>query len=328
MTYIKEKFLITGVSGFIGTNLALAFNKMKVDYLGIDRNYPKASCQSQVNFHKCDLLDISALCEVIKSYQPTRVIHLAARTDLDGKTIEDYIDNTNAVRNLCHVASTANSIEHIIFASSMLVCNAGYIPSSDHDYCPSTLYGESKVIGETIVNDLKASLPPYVIVRPTSIWGPWFEAPYRNFFDMVLAKRFVRIGSIDSAKTYGFIDNVCNQLISLSLDGYVKPSDKAVVYLGDDSPLNVNDWAILICEKANLHYPVKVPYFAIKLAALFGDVLKKLGVNFPITSFRLNNMRTKNILDVTIATQANKFPVVSCEAATEKTINWLLESKG
>jgi GlcNAc-P-P-Und epimerase len=40
------------------------------------------------------------------------------------------------------------------------------------------------VIGEKLVRDsnMKCS---WVIVRPTSVWGPWFEHAYRTFFRLV-----------------------------------------------------------------------------------------------------------------------------------------------
>lgn len=34
----------------------------------------------------------------------------------------------------------------------------------------------------------------WCIIRPTSIWGPWFGVPYRNFFDMVMHRMYFQIG--------------------------------------------------------------------------------------------------------------------------------------
>ena len=65
-----------------------------------------------------------------------------------------------------------NELKKIIIASSMLVCELGYSPKNFNDYKPNTLYGESKVLTEKIVKKFKNS---WTIVRPTSIWGPWFE---------------------------------------------------------------------------------------------------------------------------------------------------------
>jgi hypothetical protein len=41
-----------------------------------------------------------------------------------------------------------------------------------------------------------------------------------------------------------------------------------------------------------------MPYLVIKIAALFGDFLKSVGLPFPMNSFRLHNMTTDNIIDL------------------------------
>ena len=70
----------------------------------------------------------------------------------------------------------------------------GYQPDSDTDYCPTTAYGASKALGEEAVRAAQLDVP-WVIVRPTSIWGPWFDIPYRTFFDSIQHGRFFRIDS-------------------------------------------------------------------------------------------------------------------------------------
>ena len=48
---------------------------------------------------------------------------------------------------------------------------------------PPNLYGESKVIGEKLVQESEINCD-WVIVRPTSIWGPWFEHS-SDFFKVI-----------------------------------------------------------------------------------------------------------------------------------------------
>ena len=72
-------------------------------------------------------------------------------------------------------------LERVIFASSLLVCQVGYIPDSFDEYCPSTPYGISKMKGETFKRS--CSSVDWVIVRPISIWGPWNHEPYLQFFN-------------------------------------------------------------------------------------------------------------------------------------------------
>ena len=318
--YSTNKFLVTGSSGFIGTNL---INRLKVlgsQVLGIDKKEPIAS---NTDVHQnCDLNDYLTLQKIIKDYQPTIIIHLAARTDLDGTCLADYKDNTEAVDNLCKAIIEGGSCQKVLFASSMLVCVAGYVPKNRTDYCPSTIYGESKVITENIINSYVEKLPSHTIFRPTSIWGTYFKEPYRNFFDMVLAQRFIRIGSCSAKKTYGYVENSCNQILSLS--SYEDSDD--VYYIGDEA-LNANDWSLLIASKANIKKPIKAPFPVIKLAALAGDFLKLLGIKFPLTTFRLNNMMTSNIYDPLPIININLFDAISLEQGVENTIKFLNKEK-
>lgn len=73
------------------------------------------------------------------------MIHLAARTDLRGVTLQDYDANMSGVSNVLAAINEAGSVQRAIFASSMYVCEPGYMPKDFEDYAPHTLYGESKV---------------------------------------------------------------------------------------------------------------------------------------------------------------------------------------
>jgi nucleoside-diphosphate-sugar epimerase len=69
-------------------------------------------------------------------------------------------------------------------ASSISLPKIGYRPSSDIDYCPLNPYGESKVLGERLVKQ-QAANAEFIVVRSTSIWGPWLGLPYRDIFERV-----------------------------------------------------------------------------------------------------------------------------------------------
>jgi GlcNAc-P-P-Und epimerase len=224
---------------------------------------------------------------------------------------------------LCSVLSSVDYVKHAVFASSMLVCKAGHIPSSIEDVSPTTVYGESKVQGECIVKRWIDRMPRCSIVRPTSIWGPWFGEPYRNFFDIVLAGRYIRIGKKSSTKTYGYVENCVNQMISIS-----QQPNNAVeyYYIGDAKPLNVDEWSLSIASLAGVRRPVKAPMFFFYFLALIGDVCNSVGLRFPFTSFRLKNMTTDNVVDCSPAEKSNSYPVVDKQEGIKKTLSWLKNS--
>lgn len=311
------KILITGGCGFIGTNLIkYLLTQNCFELLNIDVN------QSNINEIQsltkiCDIRDFDKLNKIITEFNPDYIVHLAARTDLDGKTLKDYSSNTIGVKNIIKAAKKLPSLKRILITSSMLVCRAGYHPKSNDDYCPTTLYGESKVETEKITrsSDLQCS---WALLRPTSIWGPWFKVPYRNFFDMVRAGRYFHIGNKSCTKTYGYVGNAVYQIQNILFNDESKGQ---VYYLGDE-PTNIEEWANEIASEEG-HKVVKMPYFLIKMAAYAGDALKKIGISFPMTSFRLKNMTTNNVIELTNTNKIAPNRPYSRLEGIKKTIEWL-----
>ena len=287
------KVLITGGSGFIGTNLLL-FLIEKYEILNIDiRESNLTELQKYTSL--VDITNYEKLRNVVISFSPDYIIHLAARTDLNGKSINDYSANTAGVSNLMKIIHELPNLKKLIVTSSMLVCHTGYYPKDQFDYAPNTLYGESKVETERIVWDNKPQCD-WAIIRPTSIWGPWFGVPYRNFFDMVISRKYFHIGRKSCTKTYGYIGNAVYQIEQILFHETLN-EDQKVFYIGDNPPTNIETWANEIAEELN--YNIKrVPFWMLKTAAYFGDLLKLFNITFPMTSFRLKNMTTDNIIDL------------------------------
>lgn len=288
------KIVITGGSGFIGTNLIERFMNENYDVCNLDFNEPKISKHKSI-WKNVDLRVYTDVERELISFNPDYIVHLAARTDLDGKTIADYDSNTLAVENLLRAIKKLDNLKKIIITSSMLVCKVGYIPKSDRDFAPSTLYGESKVITENLVWKTQPDCD-WAIVRPTSIWGPWFGVPYRNFFDMVIARKYFHIGNKGCTKTYGYVGNAIYEIEKILFSNTTEKTNK-VFYIGDYVPTNIEDWANEIANQ--LGYKIlKIPFWMIWCAAFAGDMLKKVGIKFPMTSFRLKNMTTDNVVSL------------------------------
>ena len=315
-----DKILITGGSGFIGTNLInTLLYENKYTILSLDKEYPKIETHKYI-WQEIDIRDAISLKKVIKGFQPDYLIHLAARTDLRGKELKDYAANMEGVFNLLDALEEIPNLKRAIFASSMYVCEPGYMPKDFDDYVPHTLYGESKVATEKIIKERN---PHYTwsIIRPTSIWGPWFGEPYDKFFRIVLNRMYFHMGKRACKKTYGYIDNAIYQIMSI-LQAPEEKVMRRVFYLGDYDPYDITEWADEIAKCAGIKIP-NIPYFLFVIAGWFGDFLKLVGISFPMTSFRLKNMTTNNVHDLEpIKELAPNLPT-SRQEGNVQTINWI-----
>ncbi len=315
--------IITGASGFIGTNLLEYYNNhTNYNVFNLDIEIPK-NIEQMKYFKKVDICDFKSLKETINEIKPDYIIHLAAKTDLNEKNgLEYYNANTVGVENIVKICRKSSGIKRVIFASSMLVNKVGYKQKNIFDCNPNTLYGKSKVIGEKIVFENKDNITEFCIIRPTSIWGEWFGEPYKNFFDFVLSNKFFHPGNKACTKTYGYIGNAVYQLDKL-LFANKEEVDKKIFYIGDTPPINISEWANEIACEANISKPKKIPYFIFILAGLFGDILSKFGIKFPMTSFRLNNMTTDHILYLKNTYKVCGEVPYSRQDGVKRTLKWM-----
>lgn len=313
------KILITGASGFIGTNLLQYLIERKYEVINIDKKPPRNTSHCPY-WHQVDITELTSTLQAVSTFNPDYIIHLAARTDLDGKCLEDYQANTTGVDNILRAARACHNLKKILITSSMLVCKAGYVPTHQHDYCPPNLYGQSKVETENLVWANKPQCD-WAILRPTSIWGPWFGEPYRKFFDMVRRRLYFHIGDTCCTKTFGYVLNTVYQIEQILLNNTSDESNK-VFYLGDNPPINIRLWADQIAEQYGHKVPC-VPYKIIKCAAICGDLLSKIGVHFPMTSFRLSNMSTNNIIHLENTYKIAPSTPVDHIQGIKDTISWM-----
>tara|TARA_B110000908_G_scaffold117700_1_gene137968 strand:- start:757 stop:1728 length:972 start_codon:yes stop_codon:yes gene_type:complete len=318
-----EKVLITGGAGFIGMNLALYLIKLGYIVSITDSKIPR--CDKLIPFFRqVDLLEIDNLKDYFNEMSPEYVVHLGARTDLDGETLLDYSANTSGVYNVIAAINSTPSVKKTIFASSRLVCKLGYKPSDENDYLPTTAYGESKVEFEKIIKTSKIDCD-WCIVRPTSIWGPWFGIPYRTFFDTVRRGYYIHPLGAEVEKLFGFVGNSVFQIEKLLLAN-TNQMHKKVFYLADYECINVLSFAKKIRKSFGLKdFILQLPLNILKMMALAGDLLKMFGVkNPPLTSFRLENLKTNMNFDMNniIEVVGPDLPFTLDDAVNE-TVTWI-----
>lgn len=276
-------------------------------------------------WQKAGLLAFDALSSAVSEFNPTHVVHLAARTDLEGSDLHDYRTNTEGTRNLLLALEALDPPPRLLVASTRMVCPIGYQPQHDEDYRPPNLYGESKVETERLVRQ-SGYRGDWLIVRPTSIWGPWFGVPYRDFFLSVAHGRYRHPAGVHVRKSFGYVENTVHQLIGLL---YAERSivQGRLFYLADYEPIEVEDWARRI-QAATRGPPVRaVPLRALRLLAALGDVLKAAGwTRVPLTRFRLSNLLTEMVHDLGPVREIVPALPVSIDTGVERTADWLRDS--
>ena len=316
-----SRVIITGGSGFIGTNLVSLLQQLGHEVFNLDIK-PPAPAADRVRWRQVDICNRSELNAAVAEIAPQSIVHLAARTDLNGSTLADYGANTAGVQNMIDAAANA-SVGRVLFASSRLVCRIGYQPQTPLDFQPTTPYGESKVAGEKLVRAAVGVPFEWAIVRPTSIWGPWFHIPYRNFFDAVRDGRYMHPRGVRVRKSFGYVGNTVHQLFQL-LQAPREAVHGQMFYLADYEPIEVLDWGQRV-QKAFGATPIRqVPISALRVAAGVGDGLSWLGwKNVPLTSFRLDNLVTEMLHDTGSLREVCGVLPFDIDTGVDATVGWM-----
>ena len=285
----KEDFiLITGASGFIGTNLVELFEAKGYRFVNFDKAHPTKSSQS-VYWYEGNIMDKARLAQAFDEYKPSIVIHLAARTDTLSDNLEDYIENTEGTQNVVDEIKKHAYIRHALFASTQYVYKNKAVPFGlrDDDYAPHTVYGLSKKMDEVYIRSagLKCS---WTIFRPCNVWGPWHMRYPNELWKMIAKGWYVHPSKKPVIRTYAYVGNLVKQL-----DAIMNASDELTngktYYLGDmpmDSYLWINALSREICGKDIKRFP-KFFFWA---GAIVGDLLSHFGMKFPLYSMRYRNM--------------------------------------
>ncbi|PAP77163.1 NAD-dependent epimerase/dehydratase family protein [Rubrivirga marina] len=321
------RILVTGSDGLIGRWVSHLLVEEGHEVIALDRRDLTQS-RERYRKHVVDVRDAEALVAVLEAERPDAVVHLAARTDLDPTaTLDDYDSNTVGVRNVCDAVRATDSVTRVLYTSSQLVCQIGYQPTSDTDYSPKTVYGRSKVRTEEIVREEKGGGVTWCLTRPTTVWGPYMKPHYRNLLRHIEKGRYFHTGEGPLYKSYSYAGNIAHQYLRLlsAPDGAIH---RKTFYLADYEPLSLRAYTNRLAERLDAGPIPTVPLPAARALAKVGDVINAVGWrSFPFNSFRLRNILTEYVLDLS-ETEAVCGPLpYGFEEGVRQTVAWYQAGK-
>ena len=171
----KQKILITGCAGFIGSNLADYLLRKGHEIIGIDDlSYGLLEqVPSEVNFHKLSILNN----EMYALFNDVDVVfHLAAKNciaDCQLDPVETANINVTGTVNIFEASKQA-AVKKIIYAESSAVYEgASSFPSREKDEAPESFYAVSKIAGKLFADAYnRFSELNLIALRYFNVYGP------------------------------------------------------------------------------------------------------------------------------------------------------------
>jgi UDP-glucose 4-epimerase len=160
------KILVTGASGFIGTQLMKYLKEKKHIVHGISRT------SNTRNITAISLSNLPKLGRIFEKNRYDVVVHLAATT-YNENLMDIFRNNCKSTFDLLDICRK-NNVSKVIFASTHTVYgNSKYLPiNEDHPLNPATNYAISKIIGESICKMFFNSFGlNTTILRISSVYG-------------------------------------------------------------------------------------------------------------------------------------------------------------
>ena len=186
------QIFITGIAGFLGSNLADYYIKKGFNVGGCDNlvGGDLDNVSEKVVFHKADCENFIKMKEITKGYDV--VIHAAAYAHENLSVFSPHLISKNIVNGSTSVFGTsiANKVKRIVFCSSIARYGEVKIPYlEDGPAKPSDPYGISKLAAEKIlINLCKTYDVEYNIAVPHNIIGvkQKYDDPFRNVASIMI----------------------------------------------------------------------------------------------------------------------------------------------
>ncbi len=207
-----------------------------------------------------DLVEAAALSEAVESAEPEAVIHLAAEIATQRDLRKIAVVNIEGTRRLLQACTKVDS-PRFVFASTVVTGDAhGRVLTEDEPLPVQTAYGRSKQVGEQLVRE---SGLPYVIIRPSHVYGPggWYAAEIVKRLEQ--PGRFAVIGRGDNWWDVVHVDDVAAALVK----AVEHDRSQATYHVVDDEAITQRDFVALTAQTLGRGSPRHIPPWLARVAA-------------------------------------------------------------
>ncbi len=260
---------ITGVAGFLGSNLA--------DYY-VEKGHKVSGCDSlvggdlinvnkKVTFSKGDCENLEFMTKITKNCDV--LIHTAALAHEGLSSVSPYLICSNNINGSVSVftAAVRNKVKRVVYCSSMARYGNIDIPfKEDSKLNPVDPYGVSKVAAENVLKILSKTYNfEYNIAVPHNIIGAKqkYDDPFRNVVSimtnlMLQGRRPVIYGDGEQKRCFSDIDDCIYCLDKLMMDENVKSQ---TVNIGPDEEfVTINEIFNILSNKLKFNQkPMYLP---------------------------------------------------------------------
>lgn len=239
------KILITGVHGFVGTNLVKALSGEHTIY-GLDIVSP---LKEGVRFtFSWDFLDKPNEIPAVDA-----IIHLAGKAhDTKNQSAADvyFKVNTELTKKIYDYYLKSKAKKFIFFSSVKAAADRVEGEYVDENVVPSPKgpYGESKIAAEEYIRSkederIKACKETYIL-RPCMIHGPGNKGNLNLLYGVVKKGIPWPLGAFENKRTFTSIDNLCYIIEGL----LTKNVESGIYNINDDEAVSTNELIDIICS--------------------------------------------------------------------------------
>lgn len=248
--------LISGVHGFVGSNLVIALKGHHSLY-GLDIVAPEKEGVVKTFAWK-DIETTSFPMQQLPKFDA--IIHLAGKAhDTKNQSASQvYFDiNTGLTQKIFDFFLESSAKKFIFFSSVKAAADSVVGDMLTEDVIPTPVgpYGESKIAAEEYIlsklrsedGELKVAMQRdkrVYILRPCMIHGPGNKGNLNLLYNVVKKGIPWPLGDFENKRSFTSIDNLCYVVEGL----LTKDVASGIYHMGDDEALSTNELIALMCE--------------------------------------------------------------------------------